>query len=77
MVEYARRARGGLDLEDRLQEIQHRPRQLELGSSSLLMVSDRRIHIVLNDIYVSACASKLKGKLSNRLEKRAFRKVVS
>ena len=53
MVEYAGRAQGGLDLEDRLQEIQHQPRQLELDSSSLLVVSDRRIHIVLNGTYIS------------------------
>lgn len=72
MVEYAGRARGGLDLEDRLQEIQHRPRPLELDSSGLLVVSDRRIHIVLHDPYISVLILKTNDKLSNRLEKRAF-----
>ena len=74
MVEYAGRARGGLDLEDRLQEIQHQPRQLELDSSSLLVVSDRRIHIVLNGNYISVCFLKMRDKLSNRLEKNGLLK---
>ena len=53
MVEYARRVQGDSDLEGQLQRFQHPLRQLELGSSSPLVVSDRSIRTVLEYLEVS------------------------
>lgn len=75
MVEYARRAQGDWDLEDRLQETQHPLRQSELDSSSLPVVSDRSIHIVLKNTYISTCSCRNKHKLSNILRDKQEEKI--
>lgn len=75
MVECARRAQGDLDLGDRLQEIQHQLRQSVLDSSSLPVVSDRSIHIVLKDTCISTCSFRNKYTLSNILRDKQEEKM--
>ena len=53
MVEYATRVQGDLDLEGQLQRFQHPQRRLALGSSNLLVVSDRSIRTVLVYLKIS------------------------
>ena len=71
MVEYVRRAQGGLDLEDRLQQSPHPLRLLDLDSSHLQVAFGRSIRIVLEGLEVSTGFSRATVELADLLEKEA------
>ena len=71
MVECVRRVQDGLGSEGQLQQIQRLPRQLVRDSSSLPVVSDRRIHIVLKDLKLSNDSSQTTDKISDVSKKGA------